>query len=557
MMIKTLLCILFCVGTATVTTVTTTFRVALPQMNINKLRDIVYDISDYRSPNYGKYLSPSQILAVICPKPQYWMDDHVMYYFYKNNITCTSYCDALRCVGDTNTVYKLFRMDNAQDHYTIPIRIRGLVHFIEGLYHNNKNEVSPLKGLYSDPSVDPGYVGREVLLKLYNISKNLIANETLGVIEYQGGSGFDVDGLKSSQSNNGQRNNKVAPDHILGNDTQADTETDLDLQMESQLAPEAQLWYDGSSNWLWTWAVDYFNTKDIAYVVSHSWGWATDKQCDIEHCTSGSSADYIARVNNEYLKLSARGVTMTVASGDSGAPGRSDASCDAGNRTVVPIFPGSSPWVISVGATYVVANSTPTNVSYSTPLCKKDGCATGLTEATINTAAVGWTAGGGFGEFATEGVLPWQAVAVQAYLNKSLPLPTYFNPNGRGYPDVAAIGHNCPVWEYGSLSGVDGTSCSSPTFAAVIAILNAHQLTRGRPRLGLATPLLYSMYYDDPTIYQDITTGNNWCTEGGCCPTRPDGGSEYGYQATVGWDPVAGLGTPNVGKMLAWLDLNT
>jgi tripeptidyl-peptidase-1 len=326
--------------------------------------------------------------------------------------------------------------------------------------------------------------------------------------------------------------------------------------MESQTASDAQLWYDGSSQWLWTWAVEYFNTYNISYVVSHSWGWATDQQCTIEQCTSGNSADYVERVNNEYLKLVARGVTMTVASGDSGAPGRSAASCDPGNRTVVPIFPGSSPWVISVGATYVVSNNTPSNVSYTTPLCKKDDCATGLTEATINTADVGWTAGGGFGEYTTEGVVPWQAAAVQSYLNKSLPLPTYFNRNGRGYPDLAVVGHNCPVWENGVLSDVDGTSCSSPTFASIIAILNSHQLARGKPRLGLATPVLHGMYYDDPSIYQDITVGNNWCTEGGCCPTRPDGGSEYGYQAAVGWDPVAGLGTPNVGKMLAWLDNN-
>ena len=59
------------------------------------------------------------------------------------------------------------------------------------------------------------------------------------------------------------------------------------------------------------------------------------------------------------------------------------------------------------------------------------------------------------------------------------------------------------------------------------------------------------MYDMDPTIFNDIYEGNNWCTEMQCC------NSTFGYESTVGWDPVTGLGTPNFGLMLHWLDLNT
>ena len=41
-----------------------------------------------------------------------------------------------------------------------------------------------------------------------------------------------------------------------------------------------------------------------------------------------------------------------------------------------------------------------------------------------------------------------------------------------------------------------------------------------------------------------------------CCPTRQDGGSDFGYLASNGWDPVTGLGTPNIGLMKEWLDHN-
>ena len=64
------------------------------------------------------------------------------------------------------------------------------------------------------------------------------------------------------------------------------------------------------------------------------------------------------------------------------------------------------------------------------------------------------------------------------------------------------------------------------------------------------------MNKDDPTIFNDIIEGNNWCTEQNCCPTNNLGGSDFGYKASKGYDPVTGLGTPNVTKMKDWLKKN-
>ena len=60
------------------------------------------------------------------------------------------------------------------------------------------------------------------------------------------------------------------------------------------------------------------------------------------------------RVNYEYMKLLLRGTTILASSGDAGAPGRSSESCDS-TRPVNGIFPGSSEFVTSVGATFVQA----------------------------------------------------------------------------------------------------------------------------------------------------------------------------------------------------------
>ena len=64
------------------------------------------------------------------------------------------------------------------------------------------------------------------------------------------------------------------------------------------------------------------------------------------------------------------------------------------------------------------------------------------------------------------------------------------------------------------------------------------------------------MAEDNPNIFNDIVEGNNFCTEYFCCPIREDGGSDFGYLSSKGWDPVTGLGTPNVGLMKEGLDSN-
>ena len=47
---------------------------------------------------------------------------------------------------------------------------------------------------------------------------------------------------------------------------------------------------------------------------------------------------------------------------------------------------------------------------------------------------------------------------------------------GRGYPDIAALGHNYYVELGGSPSEVDGTSCSTPVIGGIIGLLNAYRL---------------------------------------------------------------------------------
>lgn len=531
------------------------FTVALHQRNIDILQKEVLNMANYTHPNYGKFWSIEQVLNLISPPVT--ESDFVNSYFATRGIVCQNNRDSLSCMGDIRSIMEVFKINSQQPNYVIPRQIMPYVKLIDGISNRRlPNHITPKKDvIVKSGSVDAGYVGTESLRTLYSIP-DVTVNESLVSVEYQNQSGFSNDDLTTSQYQNGLHKNPITHNHTMGTNTYPDTETELDVQMESQLASGADLWFWGGSEWLYSWAVNFFNTENVPYIASHSWGWAIDQQCTIANCNS-TNQDYVDRVNTEYLKIAARGVTMIVASGDSGAPGRSDEACSGINRTVVSVFPGSSPYVLSVGATFVVEDNSDTSKQWGTPLCQNNQCSVGQREAVVNFNNVSWTSGGGFGSDPNVPTPKWQIPAVKSYLSANPPLPTFFNKNGRAYPDISVVGHNCPTWQYGTLGSVDGTSCSSPTMASIVAILNSHQVSKGKSRMGLIAPVLYAMHYDQPEIFTDITVGNNWCTESLCCPTRSDGGSNYGYVATKGYDPVTGIGTPNVTAMIAWLDHNT
>jgi tripeptidyl-peptidase-1 len=74
----------------------------------------------------------------------------------------------------------------------------------------------------------------------------------------------------------------------------------------------------------------------------------------------------------------------------------------------------------------------------------------------------------------------------------------------------------------------------APTFGSAIALINDARLTAGKSPVGFINPVLYA----HPDVLNDIATGDN----PGC--------DLPGFNATAGWDPVTGLGTPNYPKLL-------
>ena len=112
---------------------------------------------------------------------------------------------------------------------------------------------------------------------------------------------------------------------------------------------------------------------------------------------------------------------------------------------------------------------------------------------------------------------------------------------------MSAIGHNLLVVVGGAVEPVGGTSASTPIFSAVMALLNSAQIQLTGKPLGFLNPFLYQMHANNPATFQDVTVGDNKCTEQGCAATCE------GFECAPGWDPVTGLGTPNYAAMLAYV----
>ena len=535
--------------------------VALKQQNTHQLTTLLESRSHPNSIHYGRYLSPETINHLIQPDER--EKDLLREWFIGHELEVTDLGDAFKVAssacGDNDRLYEAFQFNQNTGHYRIPERFSHLVEFVEGFDVRRQNNTCsqsqpPIhKQSIKGHGVDNRYVGKESFYWLYNISNTLSQEgySSVAAIEYGQDNGFSVDDLQTAE----RLNNVSVTDihHIIDRYEGSDVESQLDMQMMAiNLGENSDVWYWNNDKWLYSLAIDMFNNQTIPDVISMSYGWAEDNQCAITSCGNITSQDYVNRVNTEYIKLGLRGVTIAVSSGDAGAPGRTSEGCDP-SRPLNPAFPGSSPWITSVGATFVVANNHIHD--WNSTLCKNHSCIGSRKQRVTNYNDVGWTSGGGVAKLSERFTM--QEQAVEGYLNSGVSLPRNLSSTGRMFPDVSLIGHYCPVIDNGGLIAVDGTSCSCPLFASIVTLLNQHQTERGRPKLGYINPVLYMMYYENAECFNDIEVGNNWCTEVDCCPLNERNGSDFGFKAAKGYDPVYGLGTPNVECMRRWLDRNT
>jgi tripeptidyl-peptidase-1 len=318
------------------------------------------------------------------------------------------------------------------------------------------------------------------------------------------------------------------PSQCLSNPNNC-AEANLDVQYIMAMAQRASTTYwsipanSQDEDIFLEWIVALAGTPNPPFVHSISYG---------SIATEDPQKD-MTRFNTEACKLGLKGVSIMVSSGDDGV-----ANFEArGNPSYCgfnPSFPATCPYVTAVGAT--------------------QGPEVGQPEIACSSSTGGLiTTGGGFSIYFKRPA--YQDAAVKQYLTNApnLPPTSMFNANGRGYPDVAIMGHNYQVVIGGNTYILSGTSASSPVFAGFITLINSHRASIGKGPVGFLNPTLYQLHAQKADIFNDVTQGENNCAAGNpgqitCC--------QYGFNATTGWDPLTGLGSvkyPQLLKALAQL----
>ncbi|GAC1512513.1 MAG: hypothetical protein NVS2B16_15560 [Chloroflexota bacterium] len=275
--------------------------------------------------------------------------------------------------------------------------------------------------------------------------------------------------------------------------TRSDGETALDIEWLHALAPGAriQVYYMKSRQ------VNQSGWKQMASLIrsAASNGAGT---ISISIGTCGTSPGYTA-TKSALAAVRKQGVSVFVASGDFGDHPGPTSDC---GRSVGVGYPSSDPSVVAVGGTSLQLNDDNTIAS-----------------------EVAWALSGG--GLVSKFLRPaWQTAP-------GLPPGT-----SRGVPDVAFLADpatGVAIYYNGRWRQGGGTSLGAPSWAAAWSLVRQSVQQNGLT-VHAAPSLLYSIansstYHD---VFHTITSGSNGQ-----------------YSAGPDWNPVTGLGTPDVAKLVA------
>jgi subtilase family serine protease len=351
-------------------------------------------------------------------------------------------------------------------------------------------------------------------------------------------------------------------------------ESSIDLEWSGATAPSASIIFatgvDVFENAM-TGAID----NDIAPIVTTSYG----------NCETGFGAAYLAQFNALFQQANAQGQTVFSAAGDSGAT-----DCDGGDgetfatQGLAVDFPGSSPFVTSVGGTMFNENG---GTYWSTTDGANAGTALSyIPEQPWNEFFQGTAlgiyglgdGGGGGGASAFYAKPAWQVgTGVPNDYARDVP-DVAFNAGANHDPYVVCSFGSCTNG-YANSSGeylaFGGTSVPTPSFAGILALLE--QKVSPSKGLGNINPTIYGLANSSyaSTVFHDVTTGNNAapcevgtgavdCTPGLpnyyapgtlLCPANSCSGdiaySAIGYVAGVGYDEASGWGSMDINNMVS------
>jgi hypothetical protein len=308
-----------------------------------------------------------------------------------------------------------------------------------------------------------------------------------------------------------------------------DGEADLDVEWSGAVARNARIRFVVSGSTDSTDGVDlsahYIVNHNLAPVMTTSFG----------QCESRMGATERAFFRNLWVQAAVQGISSVVSSGDSGPAGCDGGNDDSGSGPAVSGL-ASTPFNLAVGGTQLNEGSGSYWRSQKDP---DQSSAMGyIPERAWNESGSAggsglWASGGGPSSIYRKPC--WQVA-------KGVPEAI----KHRCIPDVsltAAGGHDGYVVETsGMRTTVGGTSCSSPAFAGLMALV----VQKTGERQGNPCPTLYTLGSAQfkgtgPQVFHDITAGDT---------TVP---GTQGYPCTPGYDLATGLGSVDAQALVgAW-----
>eukprot|EP00940_MAST-03C_sp_MAST-3C-sp2_P001636 g1636.t1 len=498
---------------------------AVKNTNLQKLESELVAVSDPDSPRYGQHLTNEEVHQLTAPTRDHLQAviDHVEKYGLKT-VSLTPSSDILAVDATISQAEALLSAEYFEfthsvsgetvmrtRSYALPAEVADAVDFVSPTVHlpparKEKSAVVPPMDQVFAPQIGNS---PKRLRELYSIDvegkapDNSMAVTAFLNQHYSKASLHEFWTLYCSGITCGKGDPDTKGDSVTG--ITSGVEAMLDIESITGVAGNVSSAFWGFSGnspdnkanepfMSWLALVSNTSDADVPKLFSTSYG-ENENSWSMEAAT---------RLNTEFQKAGARGISLLFASGDSGA------NCQDG--ALQPNAPASSPWVTAVGG---VGGSKPGE-----------------------EFGIGLSSGG----FSNRWAMPsWQKEAVEAYLKDSKDFPSgKYNSTGRGYPDISAQGQDFTVVsDLVPIPGVAGTSCAAPTASGVIALLNDARLQAGKPTLGF----LNIWIYKNMDAWNDIVKG---ASSGGC-----DG--IEGWPAESGWDAVSGVGTPNYKELVKTL----
>lgn len=299
------------------------FIIALKQSNLDTLEEKFWAVSNPDSPLYQQYMTKEEIIDLIKPND---IDYQIIIEWLKsngiNNNQWKSYGDAIevratafQCETIFSTIIRQYKNNDSGKiihrqfgSFSVPSHIKERIDAVFGLSTFPMPRYIAHKGSTNDTV---GIIAQSI----YNISSKQIPSKeasltSQGVIEF-GFQTFSPSDLSTYALLTGINIEPVPNNQIIGiNDpTSGQTEATLDIDFIATVNSGASNWFwiEPGVNWLYAFAVHFFNTTVVPQVISISYGWYEGAQCDLfpDECSmiGVDSHGYVRRVNTEFQLL--------------------------------------------------------------------------------------------------------------------------------------------------------------------------------------------------------------------------------------------------------------